>query len=350
MIADDASGITICDMQVLWEKDRMDPDQEWKGYACRSRAGRIQGAGDRKKNSYAAHHMGRGCHPCGHVVTGSERDEKDGQGGSDAMIADGFYDLDCFDGFKKIDDGSIDMILCDLPYGTTQCSWDTVLPFEQLWKEYERIIKDDGAILLFGMEPFSSHLRMSNIEMYKYDWIWHKTSPRGHLNAKIQPMRAHENISVFYKKQPTYNPQMTHGHRRKVSKTRYTQDNDGRGCYGKEDRDTLYDSTDRYPIDVQTFSNGDQTDKIHPTQKPVRLLEYMILTYTNAGDLVLDNCAGSCSTGIAAHNVGRRFIGFEKDREIYTRANKRLLQHMSQLTLFDVWGSEVISDGRGLHT
>lgn len=260
------------------------------------------------------------------------------------MLKDGFYNMDCFEGFKQINDKSVDMILCDLPYGTTQCSWDAVLPFEQLWKEYKRIIKDNGAILLFGMEPFSSCLRMSNIEMYKYDWIWHKTSPKGYLNAKIQPMRAHENISVFYKMQPTYNPQMTHGHSRKISKSRYTRENDGQGCYGKENRDTFYDSTDRYPIDVQTFSNGDQTNKIHPTQKPVELLEYMILTYTNVGELILDSCAGSCSTGIAAYKAGRRFIGFEKDKLIYERANKRFLQHKSQLTLFDVWESEVTSN------
>lgn len=260
------------------------------------------------------------------------------------MLKDGFYNMDCFEGFRKINDKSVDMILCDLPYGTTQCSWDTVLPLEQLWEEYKRIIKDNGAILLFGMEPFSSYLRISNIEMYKYDWIWHKTSPRGYLNAKIQPMRAHEIISVFYKAQPTYNPQMTHGHYRKISKSSYVRENDGQGCYGKENRETLYDSTDRYPIDIQTFSNGDQTNKIHPTQKPVELLEYMILTYTNIGELILDNCAGSCSTGIAAHNTGRRFIGFEKDKKIYTRANNRWLQHKSQLTLFDVWGKEIVGN------
>ena len=189
------------------------------------------------------------------------------------MIADGFYNMDCFQGFNLIDDKSIDLILCDLPFGTTQNEWDVVLPFDSLWQQYERIIKDNGAILLFGMEPFSSRLRLSNEKMYRYDWIWQKTNPKGHLNAKSQPMRAHEVISAFYKNQPTYNPQMTHGHKRKTAKNEYTREKDGAGCYGKESRNTIYDSTDRYPLDVQIFSNGDQTKKIHPTEKPVHMLE-----------------------------------------------------------------------------
>lgn len=256
------------------------------------------------------------------------------------VIADGFYNMDCFQGFNLIDDKSIDLILCDLPFGKTQNEWDVILPLDKLWQQYERIIKDNGAILLFGMEPFSSRLRLSNIDLYKYDWIWQKTNPKGHMNAKKQPMRAHEVISVFYKSQPTYNPQMTHGHQRKTARNEYTREKDGAGCYGKEKRNTFYDSTDRYPLDVQIFSNGDQTKKIHPTEKPVPMLEYFILTYTNTGDLVLDNCAGSGSTGKAAHNTGRRFIGFEKDREIYKRGYKSWKEHTSQITLFSMMKGE----------
>lgn len=163
------------------------------------------------------------------------------------------------------------------------------------------------------------------------------------MNAKTQPMRAHEVISVFYKKQPTYNPQMTHGHRRNVSKSDYTREKDGKGCYGKETRNTIYDSTDRYPLDVQIFSNADQAKKIHPTEKPVQMLEYFILTYTDVGGLILDNCAGSGSTGKAAHNTGRRFIGFEKNHEIYEKGFKSWKEHVSQMTIFELMngGAEV---------
>lgn len=258
------------------------------------------------------------------------------------MIADGFYNMDYFDGFGLIDDKSIDLIFCDLPFGLTQNEWDRVLPFDKLWKGYERIIKDHGAILLFGMEPFSSRLRLSNLDWYKYDWIWQKTSPKGHMNAKKQPMRAHEVISVFYKNQPTYHPQMTHGHQRKTARSKYTREKNGAGCYGKENRNTLYDSTDRYPLDVQIFSNGNQTKKIHPTEKPVAMLEYFILTYTDIGDLVLDNCAGSGSTGKAAYNTGRRFIGFEKNQELYKKGFESWNEHTSQVTLFNAIKGEKI--------
>ncbi len=251
------------------------------------------------------------------------------------MLDLGYYNMDCLIGMNRIEDKSVDMILTDLLYGTTQCSWDIVIPFNKLWKQYKRVIKDNGVIALFGCEPFSSYLRISNIEMYKYDWIWHKTQPRGHLNAKIQPMRAHENISIFYKEQPKYKPLMTHGHNRKVAKSNYVKENNGKSCYGSEKRHTYYDSTDRYPVDVQTFSNGSQTGKIHPTEKPVELLEYLISTYTDKGDLVLDSCAGSCSTGVACHRTGRRFIGFEKDKGIYDLSKKRLDAEMAQMNLYD---------------
>lgn len=239
------------------------------------------------------------------------------------------------DGMKEIGDKSIDMILCDLPYGITQCKWDKELPLSDLWKQYCRIIKDNGVICLFGQEPFSSKLRLSNLVMYKYDWVWEKTHPKGHLNAKKQPLRAHENISVFYKNQPKYNPQMTHGHKRKVSRSNYQTGGDGKSVYGKENRKTNYDSTDRYPRDVQVFSSGNQRAKIHPTQKPIELMQYLILTYTDAGDVVLDNCAGSCSSGIAAHRTRRKFIGFELDKHYYDLANERLKAEMAQMNIFD---------------
>lgn len=249
------------------------------------------------------------------------------------MIYDGFYCMDCFDGMKQINDKSIDMILCDLPYGATRCSWDIIIPFDTLWNEYKRIIKDNGAIVLFGMEPFSSYLRLSNIEMYKYDWIWDKIKGTGFLNAKKQPMRNHEIISVFYKKQCKYHPQMTTGNEPVHKYTKLSSDGN---CYGKTKIGISGGgSTERYPRSIQVFSTDTQTCAIHSTQKPVALCEYLIRTYTDAQDLVLDNCAGSCSTGIACHNTGRRFIGFEKDKEIFERANKRLIEHKSQITLFD---------------
>ena len=154
-----------------------------------------------------------------------------------------------------------------------------------------------------------------------------KTHPKGHLNAKKMPMRAHENIEVFYRKPPTYNPQMTHGHKRKIAKTNYIRESNGDSCYGREVRNTSYDSTDRYPLDVQVFSNGNQSKKMHPTQKPVELLEYLIKTYTNEGDLVLDNCMGSGTTGVACCNLNRRFIGIEKEDIYFQIAKERILSN-----------------------
>ena len=231
---------------------------------------------------------------------------------------------DCLELMREIPDKSIDMILCDLPYGTTKNRWDSVIDFSALWDCYNRVIKDNGAIVLFSSQPFTSWLVMSNIKYYRYEWIWRKTQAKGHLNAKKMPLRAHENIEVFYKKPPTYNPQFTHGHKRKVTTRRYTRENDGHGCYGKENRNDHYDSTDRYPVDVQTFSNGDQTKRYHTTQKPVDLLAYLILTYTNPGETVLDNCMGSGSTGIACLHTGREFIGMELDPDIYQIAKARI--------------------------
>lgn len=248
------------------------------------------------------------------------------------MLDFGFYNMDCMDGMKLIDDKSIDMVLCDLPYGTTQCEWDTIIPFEPLWEQYNRIIKDNGAIVLFGSEPFSSYLRISNIKNYKYDWIWDKIKGTGFLNAKIQPMRNHELISVFYKKQCTYNPQMTQGHQLKKSfRSKHLQTD----VYGEMKNDYQYESTERYPRSIQVFSTDTQNSSLHPTQKPVALLEYLIKTYTHESEIVLDNCAGSCSTGVACHNTGRNFIGFEIDKTYFDMATKRLEAHKAQRTIFD---------------
>ena len=232
---------------------------------------------------------------------------------------------DCLELMKDIPDKSIDMILCDLPYGTTACKWDTIIPFEPLWEQYNRIIKDNGAIVLFGSEPFSTTLRYSNLKMYKYDWIWGKSIGANPLLCKKQPMRYHENISVFYKKQCVYNPQMTIGKMRdKKPKTWGDKTDEIYGgalsrFKGKSNINNLY-----YPRSYQYFSNANQKDKLHPTQKPVPLLEYLIKTYTNEGETVLDNCMGSGSTGVACVNTGRNFIGIEKDETYFNIAKKRI--------------------------
>ena len=231
---------------------------------------------------------------------------------------------DCLEEMGSIPDKSIDMILCDLPYGTTACKWDTVIPFAPLWKEYERIIKLNGAIVLTASQPFTSALVMSNIKLFKYDLIWHKTHPKGHLNAKKMPMRAHESILVFYKKHGTYNPIKTQGHVRKVARTNNYQKK-ADSVYGKQkDIERNYDATDRYPASVLIFNNENQTNRLHPTQKPVALFEYLIRTYTNEGETVLDNCMGSGTTGVACKNLNRKFIGIEKDEKYFEIAKNRI--------------------------
>ena len=236
---------------------------------------------------------------------------------------------DCLDIMKDIPDKSIDAIICDLPYGTTACKWDNVIPFEPLWEQYKRIIKDNGAIVLFGSQPFTSALVMSNPKMFKYEIIWEKDKATGFFLAKKQPMKAHENICVFYKKQPTYNPQKTTGHK-PANKTkgipknksehfeRYSNENGGQ--------------TDRYPRSVK-YINGVNSShgQFHPTQKPVPLLEYLIKTYTNEGETVLDNTMGSGSTGEACVNTNRNFIGIELDTGYFEIAKKRINQAKQNL-------------------
>lgn len=240
------------------------------------------------------------------------------------MFENSDYELwqgDCLELMNNIPDKSVDCIITDLPYGTTQCKWDTIIPFEPLWKQYNRIIKDNGAVVLFGTEPFSSHLRLSNLKNYKYDWIWDKVKGTGFLNAKRQPMRNHELISVFYKKQCTYNPQKTYGHKMKKS---YRSKDLQTDVYGEMKNDYTYESTERYPRSIQVFSTDTQNSSLHPTQKPVALIEYLIKTYTNEGEIILDSCMGSGTTGVACTNTNRKFIGIEFDEKYFEIAKNRI--------------------------
>jgi len=227
----------------------------------------------------------------------------------------------CLDLMNDINDKSIDMILCDLPYGTTACKWDTVIPFEPLWAHYKRIIKDNGAIVLFGSEPFSSYLRISNIKQYKYDWIWNKRKAGNIFLAKYQPMKTHEIISVFNSK--IFYPIKTPRDKIKQSKN-YGMGEAMGGDKSKEDK--LYIYTDKNPISILDFSNASQNGKFHPTQKPVALFEYLIKTYTNEGELVLDNCAGSGTTAIACLKTNRNYILIEQETKYCDIANKRIAE------------------------
>lgn len=238
---------------------------------------------------------------------------------------------DCFEHFREVEDHSVDMILCDLPYGTTDCKWDTVLPFDKLWWEYTRVIKDTGAIVLFGQEPFSSALRMSQPVIYRYDWIWEKQRPSNFQLMNFQPGRVTENIMVFSKapacfskgKHMEYNPQMVEMEKPRKVKNLH--------IYGDTEKNILHNYncghldkvyTSKHPKNILRFNTVEK--KCHPTQKPVELLEYLILTYTKEGDLVLDNCMGSGSTGVACKNLSRRFIGMEKDANYFQVAKDRI--------------------------
>ena len=240
---------------------------------------------------------------------------------------------DCLEKMKDIPDKSIDMILCDLPYGITACKWDVIIPFEPLWEQYKRIIKDRGAIVLFGSEPFSSHLRMSNIKQYKYDWIWEKERPTNIFNMKYEAARVHEIISVFCGGR--YFPVMEascqpNNNNKTKNKSQSGEMNiiDTISCKSKISDN--YNPSLRYPRSVLRFSRGTRGNrKLHPTQKPVALLEYLIKTYTIEGETVLDNCMGSGSTGVACINTNRNFIGIEKDDKYFEIAKKRIEEHLT---------------------
>lgn len=230
---------------------------------------------------------------------------------------------DCLELMKSIPDGSVDMILCDLPYGTTACKWDTVIPFEPLWVQYKRVVKKNGAIVLFAQTPFDKVLGCSNLSGLRYEWVWEKTEATGHLNAKRAPMKAHENLLVFYSEQPAYNTQKTSGHKRKTARNVDRSEKQSE-CYGAQEGVTSYDSTERYPRSVLQFSTDKQKSTLHPTQKPVALCEYLIRTYTNEGERVLDNTMGSGTTGVACMNTNRRFIGIEQDEKYFQIAKSRI--------------------------
>lgn len=217
---------------------------------------------------------------------------------------------------KQIPDGSIDAIICDLPYGTTQNRWDSVIPFDKLWSEYRRVTKPNAAIVLFSQQPFTSALVMSNPQMFRYEWIWQKSRATGHLNAKKMPMKIHENVLIFYNALPTYNPQFTKGE--PYVKYRETHSSN----YGYQAGAVTVNEGIRYPKDIIEFTS--ETNTIHPTQKPVDLLRYLVLTYTNEGDTVLDNCIGSGTTAIACIKERRHFIGFELSKEYFDKAVRRV--------------------------
>ena len=242
---------------------------------------------------------------------------------------------DCLNAMDDIPNKSVDMVLCDLPYSITHCVWDTIIPFDKLWDKYHRIVKDNGAIVLFASEPFASYLRISNIKEFKYDLVWNKKRPTGQLNAKKQPLRQHEMICVFYKKQCTYNPifhknRLKRNYIGKVEKSRKASDD-----YGQQydyESNISADSLS-YPRSIieQTTVIGNSKEKVaHPTQKPIALLEYLINTYSNENDIILDNTMGSGSTGVAAINTNRCFIGIERDEVYFRLAQNRIDDALNQ--------------------
>lgn len=228
---------------------------------------------------------------------------------------------DCLELMPSIPDKSIDMILCDLPYGTTACKWDVIIPFEPLWVQYKRIIKDNGAIVLTASQPFTTRLISSNYDMFRYEWIWEKEQGTGFFNAKKQPLKEHENILIFSKISPEYNPIMKGSQIRKVTRGTDVSEN-----YGSKSKylPPVSEYVGFYPTTIIKISTQ---RGLHPTQKPVALFEYLIKTYTNEGDLVLDNCAGSGTTAIACLNTNRNYILMEKERKYFDIINRRIAEH-----------------------
>ena len=239
------------------------------------------------------------------------------------MITVNLIEGDCLEAMDNLIEKNlkVDLIATDPPYGKTACKWDTVIPFKEMWLRLNKLIKPNGAIVLFGSEPFSSTLRISNLKNYKYDIIWDKIKGTGFLNAKKQPMRNHEVISVFYQKQPTYNPKKTEGH---IKKTSFRAKHHQTDVYGEMKNDYQYNSTERYPKSIQSFSTDTQNSSLHPTQKPIALMEYIIKTYTNEDEIVLDFTMGSGSTGVACKNTNRNFIGIELDKNYFNIAKNRI--------------------------
>ena len=240
------------------------------------------------------------------------------------------YNEDCLEGMKRIPDKSVDMILCDLPYGTTACKWDAIIPFEPLWEQYKRVVKDGGAIVLTASQPFTSALVMSNPKWFKYEWIWEKSKASNFLLARKQVLKSHESVLVFGNGSVVYYPQKTEGkpysgHNRAGKKGSDTD------SYNKVPNPTFRNGSNdgkRFPRSVQYFKTAESEGKtLHPTQKPVALFEYLIKTYTSEDETVLDNCMGSGTTAIACINTNRNFIGFELDETYFNLANERIVNH-----------------------
>lgn len=236
------------------------------------------------------------------------------------------FNADCLEQMKSIPDKSIDMILCDLPYGTTQNKWDEIIPFDKLWEQYNRIIKDKHVIALFGANPFSAKIITSNLKNYKYNWIWEKSKATGYLNSKKRPLIAHEDVLIFSNGTPRYYPMMSSGEPYKKGFKERPTDNYGKQkAYDNSNEDGL-----RYPRTVKYFKTAEsEGDVLHPTQKPVALLEYLIKTYTQENEIVLDNTMGSGSCGIPYLNTNRKFIGIEKDKKYFKIAEERIEKHFN---------------------
>lgn len=252
---------------------------------------------------------------------------------------------DCLELMKDIPNGSIDMILCDLPYGTTACKWDTIIPFDKLWEQYERIIKPNGAIVLTASQPFTSALVMSNPKMFKYEWIWKKTRYSGNLNATRMPLKAHENILVFAKGKAPYYPIKTNAPEHLIDKRKNVNPSivkDGGAYNGSKGFVNIRKKDDgtRYPTTVQEFKNPNN-NSLHPTQKPIELFEYLVKTYTTENELVLDNTAGSGTTAVACLNTNRQFIVMEKEQEYYDIILKRVGDFNKNFETQTLFGNEM---------
>jgi DNA modification methylase len=234
---------------------------------------------------------------------------------------------DCLEKMKDLKDGSIDLILTDPPYGTTACKWDSAVPLEPMWEQLKRVIKPNGAIVLFGSQPFTTVLIASNLKMYKYSWVWDKVKPASGLIAKVQPLRVTEDIVVFSGVGSVYLPQM----KEKALRVEYKNDSNGEAFGGKKVH-RLHDNKGLgYPKNLITFSNASQQDRVHPTQKPVPLMEYLIKTYTNEGEVVLDFTMGSGTTGVACVNTNRSFIGIERDEKYFAIAKDRIEKQVKEV-------------------
>jgi len=244
------------------------------------------------------------------------------------------YNMDCLEGMKQLDDKSVDMILCDLPYGTTQNKWDSVIPFDLLWKQYNRILKPNKMIVLTGSQPFTSALISSNYKWFKYELIWEKNNATGFLDSNRKPLKSHENILIFSNGKHLYNPQL------ELNKPYKTTSKGLTNNYGKFQLKTTISNGFRFPKTILKFANSNLTEKdqFHPTQKPVALFEYLIRTYSNENDLVLDNCMGSGTTAVASIQSKRNFIGFEMNKEYYDKAVERINSYQIKEKLaIDQW-------------